>query len=164
LEKHNTTKEAIEIFTAQGFLDLYNNKHGTNFEIKEQRDAPDIHCRNSDGKDLFLEITLTQDYEGDAPVMLGQKTERIPHKFTSMKDEVVENLKAALYEKLKKDYGNSVALVIRDISGVDWDWNLELPSINYWLRSLPLKNPYDMGIWIINNDKTKIYRIDKLET
>lgn len=59
--------------------------------------------------------------------------------------------------KLKNDYGDNVALVIRDISPADWDWDM---VINQIISQLGLeRNPFDRGIWVITNSKNKIYRI-----
>jgi hypothetical protein len=52
-----------------------------------------------------------------------------------------------IQKKLKKNYGPNTALVMRHVSGVDWDWYMEVENIKNMLASL--YNPYDKGIWII---------------
>jgi hypothetical protein len=50
-----------------------------------------------------------------------------------------------------------VALVVRDISGVDWEWDSVAEDLK---KILSLKtNPFDKGIWILNRAKTKLYHI-----
>ena len=36
-------------------------------------------------------------------------------------------------KKLKKNYGPNAALVIRHVSGVDWDWGMEVENIKNML-------------------------------
>lgn len=59
--------------------------------------------------------------------------------------------------KLKKDYGSNVALVIRDSSPLDWDWDIVKDQI---VDSLNLEQtPFDKGIWVISNSKDRIFKI-----
>jgi len=59
--------------------------------------------------------------------------------------------------KLNKDMGHSVALVIRDASPLDWNWEYVLEDIRTAIA--PYKNPYDKGIWLASYSKGKMYRI-----
>lgn len=61
--------------------------------------------------------------------------------------EIIERIK----EKTSKRYGENVALVVRHVSGVDWDFEQELESIrdNVHCES----SPFDQGIWLLSDDK-----------
>ena len=56
-------------------------------------------------------------------------------------------------KKLSKRYGPNTALVVRDTSGVDWDWDLVGDAIKDRLKSV--QNPFDTGIWILSSAKNK---------
>ncbi len=58
---------------------------------------------------------------------------------------------------MKKDYGRNVALVVRDTSGVNWNWENVIAEISQIFKSV--KNPYDKGIWLLYCQKTKIHKI-----
>jgi hypothetical protein len=62
-----------------------------------------------------------------------------------------------IQSKLSKDYGSNAALVVRDSSPLDWDWNLVTDQIKNMLNLK--RNPFDKGIWIISYSKDKIFRI-----
>lgn len=57
--------EKIEKGTAEGFLALYNQHFGTDFETVEVSDAPDVRCADSHGNRLNIEVTATEDRPGD---------------------------------------------------------------------------------------------------
>ena len=168
-------KEAIEKATADAFIKLYNSEFGTSFSIVEHSDAPDIRCKDPDGNTFNFEITLTEDRPGDIQANLGRSNHR---SLESLKEHLV-NVKAGrsnpfervsclqgnvtamiisrIKPKLKKDYGNNVALVIRDASPIDWDWDMVIDQIKSQLDLE--RNPFDKGIWIITYRKDKIYSI-----
>jgi len=62
-----------------------------------------------------------------------------------------------IQSKLNKDYGSNVALVIRDSSPLDWDWDMVTDQL---IDMLNLKrNPFDKGIWLISYSKDRIFRL-----
>jgi hypothetical protein len=166
-------KTNIEQGTADGFLSIYNPHHGTDYEIIEVSDAPDIRCRDSEGSELNLEITTTEDNDRDIQALLGRSNhlsiealekhnERVAAglekpKINSLSGNVSDNLIARIQSKLNKDYGNNVALVVRDTSGCDW----ELDEVENEIRSrLDLsRNPFEKGIWVLSRVKNKLFRI-----
>jgi hypothetical protein len=62
-----------------------------------------------------------------------------------------------IQEKLNKDYGQNVALVVRDTSPLDWEWDRVLDQIRSKLNLS--RNPFDKGIWIISYSKDRIFRV-----
>lgn len=168
-----TEKQAIERGTAEGFLVLYNQRLMTDFTIVEMSDAPDVRCADSHGNSFNLEITTTQDREGDIQAILGRSDslslealeahlarvargeERV--RFSSLSDEVSDNLVERIKGKMMNDYGANVALVIRDSSGVDWDWDDVIPSIRSRLDLM--KNPFSRGIWLLSRAKDRLFEI-----
>lgn len=166
-------KKNIEKHTALGFLEHYNSLNSTDFKIEELSEAPDIICRNSNGDYLNLEITLTEDDQGDITCVLGRSDKKSIHNLrqhlknvsegketirgSSLSGNVKEVLLSRIHGKLKKDYGSNVALVIRDTSGVGWDWETELPGVAKEIENEDL--PYDKGIWLLNKSKTRLFKI-----
>jgi len=147
----------------------------TSFRINEYSDSPDILCLDSEGNKLNIEITLTEDREGDIQAALGRSNSRSLDAVITYMENVRER-KASLFEwvsslngnvslsiakrikkKLQNDYGPNVALLVRDTSGVDWDWNLAGEDIKKHLDLT--RNSFDQGIWIISNSKDKIFHI-----
>lgn len=166
-------KQAIEKATAEGFLVLYNQLQGTNFRIVKLSDAPDVHCIDSHGKVLNLEITSTEDCLGDIKAILGRSNsrsvetlrahnERVARgeerpQVSSFSDEVSDHLLGRLRSKMKNGYGLRVALVVRDTSGVDWDWDDIIPAIQNQLDFT--KNPFSQGIWVLSRAKNRLFQI-----
>jgi hypothetical protein len=166
-------KQAIEKGTAEGFLVLYNQQFRTDFKIVEIADAPDIRCADSHGTTLNLEITTTEDRQGDIKALLGRSNsrslealrahnERVARgeerpQFSSLSDEVSNALVDRLENKLKNDYGRNAALVVRDSSGVDWDWDLVIPAIRSRLNLA--RNPFSHGIWVLSRVKDRLFQI-----
>jgi hypothetical protein len=166
-------KERIEKAAAEGFLQLYNGHNNTTFDIVELSDAPDVRCQDSNGNKLNLEITLTQDRDKDIQALLG----RSDHKsiqaldehnkrvaegkekpiFSSFSGNVCENAAAKINEKLLKRYGSNTALVVRDSSGCDWEWDEITDELKGKLKLD--KNPFDKGIWVLNFSRSKLYQI-----
>lgn len=164
---------SIEHGTADGFLRLYNLHHGTDYEIVEVSDAPDIRCRDSGGRELNLEITTTEDNDRDIQALLGRSdhlgiealekhNERVAAglekpRHNSLSGNVSDNLIDRIQSKLNKDYGSNVALVVRDTSGCDWEWD----EVEDEIRSrLDLsRNPFEKGIWVLSRAKDKLFRI-----
>ena len=166
-------KQAIERGTAEGFLVLYNQLLGTDFRIVEMGDAPDARCADSHGNALNLEITTTEDRPGDIKALLGRSNSRSVEalrahvdrvargeerpQFSSLSDEVSDHLVKRLKSKMKNDYGSNAALVVRDSSGVDWDWDEVNPAIRS--RVDLTKNPFGRGIWLLSRVKDRLFQI-----
>ncbi len=124
---------------------------------------------------MHLEIVLTEDRPGDIQAMLGRSEHRSQRTFEAWLEEVKQGEKSIfervsclsgnvstmvmrqIRKKLKKNYAPNTALVIRHVSGVDWDWDMEIENIKDMLNSS--HNPYDKGIWIISNSKDRTFKI-----
>lgn len=160
MDLHNDTKKKIEICIAKGFLKLYNLQYDDTYEYIDSRDSPDIYCKNAEGKKLFLEITMTQDQEGDIAVLLNRRKQRQSHHAMCLDRLPLQHAKKAIQSKLCKDYGDSVALVVQDTSPIGWDWDFVIPELSSWCEhETSLNNPFDKGIWIINDSRTNLYKV-----
>ena len=168
-------KQAIERATGDTFTTLFNLVHDTDYAPVEFRDAPDVRCVDSNGSVINLEITLTEDRPGDIKARLGRsedrsllalkvhlqkvKTgladplERVSCLNTNVGSILVQRIRA----KMNKRYGLNTALVVRDTSGVDWDWDLVSDSVEQSLDGIA--NPFDEGIWILSTAKDRIFRV-----
>jgi hypothetical protein len=168
-------KEAIERATAEAFLEHYNNTHGTSFQVTEHGDAPDIIARDELGNRLQLEIVMTEDRVGDIKATLGRsdvrsieslkrhvelvrqgKTE-VMQRASSLGSNVTESLKERLQAKMAKRHGPNTALVIRDTSGVDWDWDLMVGDLKTSFGDQ--LNLFDRGIWLLNRSKDRLFQL-----
>lgn len=168
-------KKAIERCTADAFIDFYNAKFGTSYRIVEHSDNPDIRCQDCEENNLNIEITMTEDRLNDIQSVLGRSDSRNAYA-TRANDKVVRDCRAdppiylkfhhsnslrmvaeRVRKKMVNDYGKDTALVVRDVSGVDWDWDVfsgDLKDLLY-LKN----NPFDKGIWIVSLGKDRIFRI-----
>lgn len=166
-------KKQIERTTAEGFLKLFNARLQTDFKVVEVNDTPDVKCRDSKGNELNLEITLTEDRPRDIQAALGRSDHRSLQelrehnkrvaqgkekvRFSSLSGNTVDRAAARIQEKSVKRYGSDTALVVRDTSGVDWDWDLVVDEL---VEKLSLEgSPFDKGIWILNLAKSKLYPV-----
>ena len=170
----NETKQ-LEKATAEAFIKLFNRENNCNYRIVEYSENPDVRCKDDKGDEFDFDVTLTEDRPGDIKAMLG----RSEHKsLEALKRhlELVEEGKASILErtsslgmnvcsmliqriepKLLKRYGPNTGLVIRDTSGVNWDWEYVLGDVK---KNIPSMNdPYDKGIWLLNSAKTDIYKL-----
>jgi hypothetical protein len=172
-KKPLSEKKGIEVGTAEGFLHLYNAERGTSFRVVRHADSPDIECEDRDGRRLNLEITLTEDRPRDIQALFGRSAGRSVEALrahvedaraseahpldyvSSLTGNVAAALTVRLRSKFRKRYGAHTALVVRDCSGVDWDW--ELPDIRVELASEI--NPFDEGVWIVNRTKDRLFRL-----
>jgi hypothetical protein len=166
-------KEAIERATAEAFLQHYNEMHVTSFRIIEHDDGPDIIASNDLGDRLQVEITMTEDLVGDIKAALRRSEVRsieslrrhiqlvrqgkAEPRASSLATNVTDSLKQRIQAKMKKRYGPNTALVIRDTSGVDWDWDLVLGEIKASFGDE--LNPFDRGIWILNRSKDRLFEL-----
>jgi hypothetical protein len=98
----------VELEIAKRFLEIYNSKFRTSFQIVESGEAPDISCQD-DGIELYLEITVHENLEGD----IRKEFERIKGHRQSLGmsqgqrgnlDNILENLKKRLEKKLQASY------------------------------------------------------------
>lgn len=172
-------KGQIEWATAEAFLDIYNENHGNDYKVIEHSDSPDFCCENISKDRLNLEITLIEDQDGAIQALLGRSNnfslDELKRHIASVKagkeeplftssQEAATRLKNRICEKLKKDYGPSVALVVRDTSRLDLEWDSQIGDISEWIRMKieKRKSPFDKGVWIFNKDKDirKIWRLD----
>ncbi len=168
-------KVSIEQATAEGFLRIYNKETGGTFTIVRVADSPDVECRDEQGNLLNLEITLTEDRPGDIAAALGRSDQRSPEalrehlqlvregkahpldRTSTLSGNVAAAMEARIRAKLQKRYGANTALVIRDTTGVDWDWDFEIPDIQKNLADI--KNPFDKGVWILNRSKDRLFQV-----
>jgi hypothetical protein len=168
-------KEAIEHATAEAFLDHYNGMHVTSFRVTEHGDAPDVIARDDLGNRLQLEIVMTEDRVGDIKAVLGRSDARSIESLRlhvelvrqgkaepleragSLGSNVTESLKQRLHAKMAKRYGPNTALVIRDTSGVDWNWDLMVDELKASYGDQ--LNPFDRGIWILNRSKDRLSQL-----
>lgn len=162
-----TEKEKIEKSTAEEFIAVYNKNFKTTFAVKKHSDHPDIICEDKNGNQLKLEITLTEDQDNDIKALLG----RSEHKdieyvkkhgmgpASALSGNVMEHAYNRILKKMSKNYGTNVALVVRDTSPLDWDWNLCISKLTEKLKNV--SNPFDKGVWIllIAQDGSKIFRV-----
>ena len=162
-----TENQQIEKFTAEKFIVAYNEKFKTNFFVKEQSDYPDIVCEDKTGSQLNLEITLAEDREDDIVALLGKSEHKnLEHvrKYgmghtSALSGNVADNAYKRILAKMSKDYGKNVALVVRDVSPLDWDWDLCLSELTKKLKNI--RNPFDEGVWILttSQNQNKIFRV-----
>lgn len=162
-------KKAIERAIADAFITLYNQENGTSYSIDKHADAPDICCVDPEGNTFSFEITLTENRPNDITAMLGRSDHKTVERVQAgiaqgksmmgscLQGEVVDMIVSRIQSKLTNDYGSNVALVVQDTSRVPWDWYSVLDQIRDGLNLQ--RNPFDMGIWIINFLKDEIYRI-----
>lgn len=154
-----TEKEQIQKDTIDAFVALFNAREEQDFVVKQYGDAPDAICKNSSGKIMQIEVTLTGDRPGDLPWILGRLKER-PGKSrigSCLQGNVLAQLAERLDDKTLMRYGKETALVIRDSSGVDWDWEDVSQEVQRLLKERT--NPFDMGIWVVNRAKTRLHRL-----
>ncbi len=168
-----TEKEAIEKATADAFIELYNREMGTSFFIVGYSDAPDIRCKDPQGNIFNFEITLTEDRPKDIQSALGRSNHRSKEALkkhladvragkanvfdwvSCLQGNVTDMLVEKIRPKLHKDYGQNIALVVRDSSGLPWNWDLiDIKNTLNFRR-----NPFDKGIWLIPLRKDRIFRL-----
>ena len=152
----------IEQAIAEGFLRLFNLRFGEDYEVVEPSDVPDVRCRDSKGRGLNLEITLTEDRARDIQAALGRSDHRNLENLnlapvSSLRGNVLEQAVKRINKKLCRHYGSSAALVVRDASGIDWNWGLVVDDLKTQLDLA--RNPFDRGVWLLNGSMTEIHRV-----
>ena len=154
-------KQQIEKITVDAFVSLHNEKIGTRYSVLKYGDYPDAVCTNANGEQFNVEVTVTGDRSGDIQWMLG-RTDKRPYQGRSascLQDNVLAQLIERLNKKALMRYGGKSALVIRDSSPVDWDWEYVRPQVREYLEQNG--NPFELGIWVVNLTKTRLHRLDK---
>ena len=168
-------KKQIERSTADAFIKFHNSEYATSYRIVEHSDNPDIRCQDGERNSLSLEIMMTEDRPGDIQAVLGRSDARSLEALKAhnkagnageasafewascLKDDVLSMVVIRVQRKLKNDYGPNVALVIWDVSGGDWNWDM---VANKFRRLLDLtRNPFDRGIWIMSLRRDRIFRM-----
>ncbi len=146
----------IVLFLCGGgaFTTLFNLLCGTNYVPVEYRDAPDVRCVDSKGGvlnvEVNVEVTLTEDRPGDVKARLGRSEDRsLPvlkahlakvkasladplERVSCLNTNVGSSLVQRIRAKINKRYGPNTALVVRNTSGVDWDWDLVAGALSDW--------------------------------
>lgn len=168
-------KKDIEKASAEGFIKLYNAKMGTTYRITGYSDSPDVRCVDSNGNELKLEITMTEDRPGDIQALLGRSDHRSIEALKAHRAEaedgkasslelvsclqgnLIAMLVSRIQAKLKKDYGPNTTLVVRDTCPAEPDWDSELDKIKAQLDLS--RNPFDKGIWILSKTKDRLFRV-----
>ena len=154
-------KKAIELATIHSFLGLYNHIMITTYKVALHSDNPDFICSDSEGSILQVDVTLTESAKGDIKARLGRSNHKNVKKMKvsskSLQDNTIEIVLTCIRKKLLKRYGPNTALVVRDTCPLDLNWDLFLYQISKVLGNE--YNPYDKGVWIINDSKDKTYRV-----
>jgi len=78
---------------------------------------------------------------------------------SALSGNVMEHAYNRILVKMYKDYGTNVALVIRDVSRLEWDWNTCLSELTTKLKGI--SNPFDKGVWILttSQNQNRIFRV-----
>jgi predicted AAA+ superfamily ATPase len=128
--------DAIEIATGLGFLHLFNQQNQSDYRIVDVPGARD------ESPDLRCENSAGEELLLEITLLDGRMAER-------------------MIDKMKKRYGPRTALVVRHASGWDPDWDWVLEDLR---KALPIEtNPFDRGIWIMSNDKTRLFCVTSPE-
>lgn len=169
-------KQLIEKATAEGFLYHYNKIFGESYAIESiagDGEAPDAIAKDKQGNILGIEVTLTEDSPGDIASALGRSNKKSVEvlkehlkrvkegketiRFNCLSENVLDVLVSRIEAKLNKRYGSNIALVIRDTSGVPWEWSQVVPLIQsrFYGRHIP----FDRGIWLLSRCKGTLTNI-----
>lgn len=163
--------QLIELATAEGFLAHYNTLRGSTYAVERvagDGEAPDVLTKDASGNLLSIEVTLTEDRPRDIASEFGPSNhksldalkahlQRVKEgkeqvKINCLSGNVLAVLIDRINSKLSKRYGNNVALVVRDTSGVPWDWKQVVPQLQ---ASLSIQTvPFDRGIWMLSRCKS----------
>ena len=109
---------------------------------------------------------LTEDNEKDIKALLGRSEHKSLEyarkygmgKASSLFGNVLEQAYHKIYKKMSKDYGTNVALVIRDVSPIGWDWDFCIKNLINRLKDI--HNPFHKGIWILTSyQQDKTFRV-----
>ena len=131
--------------------------------MTQTNEPPGFPGRFTDGQRLGLEITLTEDCPKDIQAALGRSDHLDIANFdpsrpaSHLHGNVMESLVQRISEKLQNNYGARVALVVRSASGVDWDWDAQIPDIQQALAGH--QNHFDQGVWLINLQMDRLFKV-----
>lgn len=114
-------KKKLEKYAGEYFLNSYNQRFGTTFKIKIQRDKPDLVVTDENTKTIIgIEITHLYYGTGEAKLLLGKTIQSIPDVMDP--DELIKNLNGLLKEKVKQvkkyNFPHKTFLVIRVASRI----------------------------------------------
>ena len=145
---------------AQIFLEKYNLRKGTNYEIHQLVDPEDVICLDANtGNRLVIQTTILTDLEGDIPYMKGLKARPMSpttNSFAVSFNDTLRQLRIRLKEKYKSDFGPNAALVIFQFSPI-WE-SLEWRVVAKIFREEDFfrgkEHLYDAGVWIICTDNS----------
>lgn len=154
-------KQRIELAAATSFLQIYNLRKGTNYDVVGVQDTPDVRCQDrSSQKVLELEITLLEDRPDDIAYVLGRvdvKDEISITRVIDFRRDVIPRLVERLKDKLLSVYGEKTALLIRQV-GPLWtvsDWQREAAAVVSQVLAGREKH-YGMGVWILCSNTSTI--------
>lgn len=150
----SSEKQRIEMATVMYYLNYLNRLRGSDYSVQHHGDAPDFRIANSAGDRMDVEVTLSDDRDGDIAVLLGRKECRTPGPVLGGAQvdcstgvplgRLVEIVKA----KSIKRYGDRCALVIRQASPVGWDLEHLAAGAREVLKNT--RQPYTEGVWLIS--------------
>lgn len=154
-------KQRIELAAATSFLQIYNLRKGTNYDVVGVQDTPDVRCQDrSSQKVLVLEITLLEDHPDDIAYVLGRvdvKDELSITRVIDFRRDVIPRLVERLKDKLLSVYGEKTALLIRQV-GTLWtisDWQREAATVVSQVLA-GRERHYGMGVWILCSNTSTI--------
>jgi hypothetical protein len=166
-------KQTIELASAEGFVAYYNAKYGTNYQIHKvagDGETPDVLARDSEGNELGMEITLTEDRIKDIASALGRSDhksgpalaahlQRVKEgkdelRFNTLTGNVMDILLQRIKAKLHMRYGKDTALIVRDTSAVPWRWDDVADLVQSNLSNLSV--PFDRGVWLVSRNKESV--------
>jgi hypothetical protein len=160
LAKDNET-QAIERATAEAFLTFYNAENAGTFRvirIAGAGESPDVYCEDADNKVLNIEVTMSEDNPRDIQALLGRSEHKsienlreAGYSLGNVKDVLIQSIR----KKFRKRYGSNIALVVRDTSRVDWNWDWVLPEVQKALASE--LNPFDLGVWLLSSRLFRVF-------
>ena len=169
-------KQRIELSTARGFLHFFNAQHGFSYEVEcvaGNGEVPDVVARDTNGNGLNIEVTLTEDQPGDIAAALGRSDHKSLEalrahlkavregkeslQYSNLRGNVIELLQERISKKLIMRYGANTALVIRETSGVNWDWQKVIPQLQAYLDEKHV--PFDCGIWLLSINKDQLTHV-----
>jgi|GEM_PF-1109975 len=171
----HTETQRIELASANAFFALYNARYSTAYyvtRIAGDGDVPDVYAKNALGSEFNLEITLTEDHDGEIRALLGRgdhlspgslkhhlasvRAGKVSLEARSLQHNALPTLLARIGKKLTKRYGPNTALVVRDTSPL-WDWSQVVPAIQEHLSLTVV--PFDRGIWLLSLDKSTLTQL-----
>ncbi len=161
IAEHDVKKRKIEMCTGRAFLEMYNKYKEENYLIAKHTDCPDLYCTNMKKEILNIEITLTQDDEKCIDCLLNHKkvpkeTNKVYRLDVGIKNNLVNRIRDKI-DKTKHYKDDNLALVVRDTSRLDWDW--QLSGIYGDLSQVSALKYFNRGIWLINNDKNMLFEL-----